>query len=260
VLTVFIYLAHVAISATMPSMHTHWLFIYNVGAHLVASMSSLVSFGIAVYEATRNKKFETWAFFVIGALCLIVAFDQAWHDEHRNAEILTAEKASAVGEREFWKIQNYDKDSALRQRDALLAQNYGALIGEQATANKAQDSLTNLSLKILEIGKPLNQKFTTGMSEFDAPPKPWKHFGQWIVMSNLPKRANIFVQCDQAFTVIDASIVSGGPHFQNTTIKLDEMSWRISIPSPPITPDSPLIITTGYDEAPKNSKCSVIPQ
>lgn len=132
-------------------MYTHWLFLYNVLVHLVASMSSLVSFGISVYEAFKGKKFETWAFFAIGTLCLIIAFDQAWQDEHRNSEILKAEKSAAASERDFWKAQSYDKDSALRQRDSLLASNYTALIGEQATANKSQGSLADLSKKVAEL-------------------------------------------------------------------------------------------------------------
>jgi hypothetical protein len=132
-------------------MHTHWLFTLNVGAHLVASMSSLVSFSIAIYEATRKKKFETWAFFAIGALCLIVSFDQAWNDEHRNSEVLKAQKSAAIDEREFWKAQSYLKDEALRSRDQLLAQNYGALIGQQSTSNLSQASLSKLSTKIAEM-------------------------------------------------------------------------------------------------------------
>jgi hypothetical protein len=133
------------------SMHDHWLFIWNVLGHLVASMSGLVSFGVAIYEAFNKKKFETWAFFVIGALCLTVAFDQAWQDEHRNAQLLISEKANAIEEKNFWKEQSYEKDAELRTRDSLLAQNYTSLIGEQATANKSQGSLAQLSSKIADL-------------------------------------------------------------------------------------------------------------
>jgi hypothetical protein len=134
-------------------MRVHLLFSYNVLTHLVASMSGFVSFCLAIYEAAKGKKFETWAFFVIGAICLIVAFDQSWQDEHRNAEVLIAEKSALTSERDFWKAQNYDKDSALRQNQNLLSQNYGALIGEQTTANKSQQSLADLSGKILALNQ-----------------------------------------------------------------------------------------------------------
>jgi hypothetical protein len=242
------------------AMHSHWLFIYNVGAHLVASMSGVASFIFAIIEHARGKKIETWAFSVVGAICLIVAFDQAWQDEHRNSEVMKSEKATAVQEMDFWKQQTYDKDSALRQRDALLAQNYTALIGEQATANKTQDSLATLSTKILDISKPPKQKFTIGQNAFDSPAKPLKHFGQYVVTSNLPIRADIFLKCTPGLTIIDASIVSGGPHFPNTINQFDPLTWRISIPSPPITPETPLIITMGYDEIQNGSKCDAAPQ
>jgi len=116
-------------------------------------MSGLVSFGVAIYEALKKKKFETWAFFAIGGICLIVAFDQSWQDEHRNAQVLIAEKSSLVSERDFWKAQSYDKDTSLRQVQSLLAQNYGALVGEQTTANKTQQSLANLSSKIVALNQ-----------------------------------------------------------------------------------------------------------
>jgi hypothetical protein len=243
-------------------MHTHWLFIHNVAAHLVASMSGVASFIFAIIEHARGKKIETWIFSVVGAICLIVAFDQAWQDEHRNGEILTNEKAVAVSDRDFWKQQTYDKDSALHQRDVLLAQNYTALIGEQATANKAQDSLASLSAKILAIGMPVKQKFTFAQYEFEAPVRPWKHFGQYVVMSNLPIRADIFMKCSHAFTVIAADIASGGAgvHYPNTIFQFDDTSWRVNIPSPPIAPETPLIITMGYDEQPKNGSCTLAPQ
>jgi hypothetical protein len=131
-------------------MHDHLLFIGNALAHLVASMSGLVSFAIAVYEATRKKKFETWAFFGLGAICLVVAFDQAWQDEHRNAQLLVSQKEEAVIERNFWKDQSYAKDAALHSRDELLAKNYSALIGEQTTANQTQQSIAQLSKKIID--------------------------------------------------------------------------------------------------------------
>jgi hypothetical protein len=132
-------------------MHDHLLFIGNAFGHLVAAMSGVVSFAVSIVEAVRNKKFETWAFFVLGALSLFVAFDQAWQDEHRNSQELIAEKAAAVSERNFWKDQSYRKDDALRSRDELLAQNYGALIGQQTTSNKSQQSLAQLSNKIVEL-------------------------------------------------------------------------------------------------------------
>jgi hypothetical protein len=67
----------------------HWLFIRNVSAHLVASMSGNASFGVAIYEAIKDKKVESRIFFAIGAFFLVYAFDQAWQDEHRKVQTLS---------------------------------------------------------------------------------------------------------------------------------------------------------------------------
>lgn len=134
-------------------MHNHFLFIGNSFAHLVASMSGIASFIFAIIEHIRKKQIETWAFAIVGSICLIVAFDQSWQDEHRNAEVLIAEKSSLVSERDFWKNQSYEKDVSLRQVNSLLAQNYGALIGEQTTANQTQQSIASLSSKILAVNQ-----------------------------------------------------------------------------------------------------------
>ena len=221
-------------------------------------MSGVASFAFAIYEHVRNKKIESRAFFAVGVLCSIIAFDQAWQDEHNNASTLIGEKSALWQERDFWKNQSYEKDDALRTRDNLLAQNYSALAGEQNTANQTQASLAQLSSKILSIDKPPRQQFTYEQNAWEGPAKQWKHFGQHVVMNNLPVRANIFLKCDQPITVIDASIVSGGPHFPNSINQFDASSWRIDIPSPSITPQTPLIITIGYDTDQKG-KCALGP-
>jgi hypothetical protein len=132
-------------------MHNHWLFVCNVSAHLVASMSSIVSFSFAVWEAFRKQKIEAWVFFSVGAMFLIVAFDQAWQDEHRNAELVIGEKRTAATESNFWKDQSYQKDASIRSQDQLLAQNYGVLA-------QTQTSLAELSNKLVDVVKPEPQR------------------------------------------------------------------------------------------------------
>src|SRR5260370_42080082 len=101
-------------------MHDHLRFIWNVAAHLVASMSGIASFMFSMYEHVKGKRLESRAFFVVGVLCLVIAFDQAWQDEHNNIKVLIGEKSTLWQERDFWKSQSYDKDASLRTRDSLL--------------------------------------------------------------------------------------------------------------------------------------------
>jgi len=96
-------------------------------------MSGLVSFIFSLWEHARRQKIEAWAFFAVGCLCLIIAFDQAWQDEHRNSQILMAEKSAAIEGKNFWESQSYEKDSSLRTRDELLTKNYGVLAQTQSS-------------------------------------------------------------------------------------------------------------------------------
>jgi hypothetical protein len=73
------------------------LFIADVAAHLVALMSGIASFIIAGIEAFRQKPLVARCFWIAGGVCLLVAFDQAWQDEHRNALAAIADKAAVTG-------------------------------------------------------------------------------------------------------------------------------------------------------------------
>jgi hypothetical protein len=232
-------------------MYNHWLFIHNVLAHLVASMSGVASFLFATWEHAKKKKLEARIFFIVGMFCLIIAFDQAWQDEHGNVKVLVGEKAALWQERDFWKIQTYDKDAALRSRDQLLAQNYTALIGEQTTANGSQQSLAQLSNKILDISKPEPQEFSMRTDAVEYPPiSQGQRVSEFVMTTNKPITANIVFSCDHAIPYLSAHIAGGGPHFPNSVERIYDNSWGIHIPSPMVTPQSPLIIVVVSGTAP----------
>lgn len=211
-------------------------------------MSGLASFAFSLWEHSRQKKLESRAFFIVGFICLIIAFDQAWQDEHRNSEILIAEKTALVQERNFWKDQSYQKDATLRSRDDLLAKNYTALTAEQSAASQTQPSLAQLSGKILEINKPEKQIFSIRRTDFDAPALAQaRHQSLVLVMTNLPAPANLIMDCESPFDVLDALIIEGGPKYPNSTKRISLNSWAVMIPSPEVTAKSPLLIFIGYN-------------
>ncbi len=228
-------------------MREHWLFVWNVLSHLVASMSGVASFIMATVEHARQKKIESRMFFIVGVICLIVAFDQAWQDEHRNSQVLIVEKSAIYSERDFWKQQNYEKDAALRSRDQLLGQNFTALTETQKSASATQSSLAELSNKILDLNSQ-KQRFTARrIDQFLEGVLVNKHYSLFLVMTNLPAYEDIIVKCEQSFQIIDAQIIEGGPRFPNIITRLSPDQWRVKIPSPQVTNVHPLIITAGYD-------------
>ena len=227
-------------------MHQHWLFIGNVVAHWVAAMSSAVAFTLGIVEYWRKQKTEGWIFFAIASLFLVVAFDQAWQDEHRNSEVLIAEKGVAVSESNFWKQQSFQKDDALRSRDQLLAQNYAALIGEQGTANKAQDSLTRLSGKILEMGKPEPLRVVTQalMEPGGDGPVKVRYF---IVLTNKTVNPAIMnVECDQDITAGEGAVVGATQMMAGIGPVVSGRRFSLSITSPPWSPLSPILLDVHY--------------
>src|ERR1017187_751099 len=225
-------------------MHNHWLFIHNVVAHLVGSMSGIVAFGFGIYEAIKTQKVASRVLFFIGALTLTVSFDQAWQDEHRNTQILIGEKEALWQERDFWKRQSYEKDDSLRERDALLVKDTTALADTQG-------SLAKLSSKILDISKPEPQEYFMRTDAVEYPPiSQGQRISEFIMTTNQPITANIIFSCDHAIPYLSAHIAEGGPHFPNSVEHIYDNSWSIHIPSPMVTPQSPLIIVVVSSTAP----------
>ena len=226
-------------------------------------MSSIVSFTLGIVELFRNRRTEAWIFWSIAVLFLIVAFDQAWQDEHRNTSLVIGEKSSAVGEMNFWKEQNYAKDDAVRTRDHLLAQNYTALIGQQTTSNNAQQSLAQLSQRILEIDKPGKLKIDNYYlgdvpSQYNANVKA-KYHGTFLVLTNqtvTPIR--LLVTCEGKIVqagggILGTAASSGGGWGGRVTTS--PMQYGIGLLSPAWTPSNPMLATI-YTDDPSLGICS----
>jgi len=234
-------------------MHDHWLFTWNVLCHLVASMSGVASFVLSMWEHTKGRKIESRVFFIVGFICLTVAFDQAWQDEHRNSQVLISEKAVLSGESEFWKGQAYLKDESLRSRDQLLSQNYTALIGEQKTANQTQDSLTQLSGKILDIQKPIPWKWEALVLGIPSGTSPTRD--QFLLITNkLMSPVDIIFSCSQPITNAESRIVANP--YAAITVKLDETRWESKISSPAWTPESPIEIDITKPTSSNSNTCN----
>jgi hypothetical protein len=231
-------------------MHNHWLFIGNVLAHWVAFMSSIVSFTLGIVEYWRDRKTEGWVFAAVAFLFLLIACDSAWQDEHLNSQVLIAEKSLAVQGENFWKDQSYQKDASLRSRDQLLAQNYTALIGEQGTASKAQESLTELSGKILEIGKPLNLKWDSlaleSPEKVSITPKPILR-SRWLLLTNKPVNpAEFTFGCSMPIDSAEVKVVGSAGEVRVT--RLDKDEWGAKVTSPAWSPDSPVLVITNFSQ------------
>ncbi len=234
-------------------------FLLNVFAHWIAAMSSIVSFTLGIVEYFRDKKTEAKVFAVVASLFLLIAFDQAWQDEHRNVRTLISQRATAESESNFWKQQSYEKDTDLRSRDHLLEKNYSALIGEQATANQSQVALASLSGKILDINKePQRTTFILELGVMN--PEKEKHYVQAFLMTNKPVTpVDIAIACEHEIKAMWPRIVVPGGNVQLMTDpegqRLAPNAFRFTMTSPVWTPANPLVVDLYYDED-SLGKCS----
>jgi len=172
-------------------MRNHILFLYNVFVHLVASMSGLASFAFGFYEHLQQRKIASRVFFAVGSVLLIVAFDQAWQDEHWDVEVLIGEKSTLWQERDFWKEQSYQKDSTVRQMNGLLDKTYGVLFD-------TQQSMTKLSDKILDLNKPEPQQYSVRADHVDFPTvSAGQNSVEIIVSTNKPHQADFTMTCQE---------------------------------------------------------------
>jgi hypothetical protein len=224
-------------------MHDHWLFVWNVLAHWVASMSSIVSFTLGIVELARNRKTEAWIFWAVAALFLMMAFDWAWQDEHRNLQVVIAERKASAVEGNFWKDQSYQKDADLRTRDGLLASNFTVL-------GQTQTSLTTLALKLADLNKREPQRFTIRRQDTDQTAfAKYKNRADFIVMTNISAPGRLTLVCEHAIPFLEAQIIEGGPRFPGVVQRAALNVWMINIPSPQVTPSNPLLVSIGYDDS-----------
>jgi hypothetical protein len=202
-------------------------------------MSGVASFVFAIIEHARGKKIETWAFSVVGTLCLVVAFDQAWQDEHRNSQIVQAEKEIAVKDDNFWKAQSYDKDSALRSRDQLLNENYGVL----ATT---QSSLAQLSNRLLDIAGPVPRKIDVMRWEIPVT-YTFANVGKvkfWVLVVTTNKTISPIrgdLGCDNDFSVITENVLTHTNVLRADYTVLSPRAVHIEFAYPPVSAEHPLV-------------------
>jgi hypothetical protein len=233
--------------------HPQLLFIYNVAAHWVASMSSVVSFTLGIIETIRNRKTEGRIFFSVAGLFLILAFDQAWQDEHRNSELLKAEKAVASSEKNFWESQSYQKDNSLRVRDELLTQNYEVLA-------QTQSSLAELSNKLVDIAKPAPFKADVMRWKIPAvlhtPSGPTEITVLVLIGNRTMDETRGTFSCDKPFTGLTSTILTHGSAMRADWEQKTPTSVHVEYSYPPWSKSNPLVFSVATPQGKDVENCS----
>jgi hypothetical protein len=236
-----------------------WLYIKAVFAHWIAIVGVLLTLTPFVPDRARKwaevrmkAEFSLRHLWIVGTVLLSFAFYQAWVDEHHNTEQVISDKSSATAEKEFWKAQSYAKDDALRTMTRLLAQNFNTLSG-------TQNSLTKLSDKILDIGKPAPRiVHTIDLGPMNSAQSNAKHQEQFVLLVNKTiEPVHMLVKCDQPI------VAAGGGIMGSRMTMLNDLwggqradgSWGVGTGSGAWGPESPLVVTVYFNDGDMR-KCS----
>ena len=101
------------------AMDKFMLFVSAVVAHWMVTFGGVAMVIIGLIERYKHKETTKWIFWGSAAVLLLVAFYQAWSDEHSNTQAVIAEKAQAVGS---LGVCNGDLKSANAQNSLLQSQ------------------------------------------------------------------------------------------------------------------------------------------
>lgn len=214
----------------------------------IGGILALIEWLMVKYVDTPiEKRFFTGIVLVL----LFIASFQAWVDEHHNSEQLTTEKASAVGEREFWKSQSYSKDDTLRIQSRLLDQNL-------INTNQVQKNYNDLVAKVLSLTKPEHVQLNNYLVELPL---------RDTISLGKGKSESFIVVADRVVSPIKLEVMcnapirsaGGAPMGANAMTSIGwggflgysngVYRWGIGLGSPAWAPSTPMLVTVDSSEA-----------
>lgn len=97
------------------------LFVSAVMAHWLFTFGGIAMVAFGLYEKLNEKDTEKWIFWGLAVVLLLVAFYQAWSDEHRNTQAVIQERQAAIIAQNRAEALNGEKDRELAGKDHELA-------------------------------------------------------------------------------------------------------------------------------------------
>jgi hypothetical protein len=224
-------------------MHEHTLFIGNVLAHLVALMSGIASFAIATYEAVKSKPIRSRTFWVIGSVCLVIAFNQAWRDEHHNSQLLIDQKAEA-----WSKYNSCDKQLAVAS--SLNTTYYGQIADQRTRLDGQQDTFNRCILAIgVKAQEPPRLTTFWAITNIKAQKPDGSMSALVAVVSETNRRfpsVDVDVKCNVPFSFNYADLPGGDLFVMQSNHQTSPNTVHVSINSA-WSPGIPLVATLAVD-------------
>jgi hypothetical protein len=191
------------------------LFLWAVIAHWQSYVTGgLVTAAVTIYERKSGKSLP-WKWYV--ALFLVsgglVAFFYAWHDEHRNAQVLIDQKAEVWSKYAECNSDNRQQKADARSMNQQLTDKQNRIESQQGIIDSQLGTVTSCiatltKASVQESLRIINRGVTINDSKQGTRPTI-------ILVAETNKPVSGFVgkiKCDAPFAIIQAAMISGIVH------------------------------------------------
>jgi len=239
------------------------LFLWAVIAHWQSYVTGgVVTAVVTVYERKTHHvlpwKYYALIFLISGGL---VAVFYAWHDEHRNAQVLIDQKAEVYGllgtcnghleaqteKANFLDAQNHTQQQAINAQQQTLTAQQETMNSQQQTANSQQGAMNSCVVALGKANTPEPQTIVMREHGVDLGTTKAKREMEVLMLTNKTiTPVHLQFGCQSEVRDIQAYIAGAGMQAGGNRM-LGTHGTEISISTPAWTPQNPLIITVYYD-------------
>jgi hypothetical protein len=179
------------------------LFVSAVAAHWLFTFGGIAMVAFGLYEKYKHKETAKWVFWGFAVVLLLVAFYQAWGDEHSNSALLIEQKASAWSQ-----FNQCDKE---RLSKSLLNDQFVRRIdSQQGIIDSQLSTVTSCIATLTKANLPEPLRITTRgvrINESQQNTRP-----TIILVAETNRIVPAFVgkiKCDAPFAFIQAEMIGG---------------------------------------------------
>lgn len=235
-------------------------------------MSGIVSFTLGIVEYFRKQKTEATIFAVVAMLFLLVACDEAWQDEHRNAEVVAAERSAAVSSQSVCQTDLRVEDAYSKGIEGQLGDARGALDKQAASLTQQQGTINSCVVSLGKMNPAINTHVSvathvaasqTLKNQKYGFTEETVHFYTIVIMTNRKLEPDGLLKCDKSFTPHSADLSEHTNAYMVMSPTLDriadnEYRLRVVDTGADWTEGNPLLLSATSDS--DKLKCSFAPQ
>jgi hypothetical protein len=228
-----------------------FLYLSAVGNHWLFSFGGVALVVIAIIETARKKKVAERIFWVLAAICLFIAFYQAWLDEHHNTEVVIGEKAEVWSKFNQCDIERASKSVLADGYSAQIKDQRGRIDSQQGTIDSQQGTVSTCVLALAKSVVPEPQRTYFLVNEtIPSKLENGEFFRQFIILTNKsvnPVRMHVGCAGPTPF-VLKPRLAASSWHDSSVTLGAKGI-FDVLINNPPWTPVNPLLLNVSAKDS-----------